>query len=77
MIRGGAYKPRTSPYDFQGLGLEGLKILSRVANETGLVGNYVKLLHRHISKKHLNILMSFKLALVICKTLNCSKKLVQ
>src|SRR5699024_11090157 len=27
LIRGGAFKPRTSPYDFQGLGLEGLKIL--------------------------------------------------
>ena len=40
MIRGGAYKPRTSPYDFQGLGLEGLKILKRVANETGLIGYY-------------------------------------
>ncbi|MFD1927088.1 bifunctional 3-deoxy-7-phosphoheptulonate synthase/chorismate mutase [Sporosarcina siberiensis] len=36
MLRGGAYKPRTSPYDFQGLGLEGLKILKRVADETGL-----------------------------------------
>ena len=36
MIRGGAYKPRTSPYDFQGLGLEGLQILKRVADETGL-----------------------------------------
>ncbi len=36
LLRGGAYKPRTSPYDFQGLGLEGLKILRRVANETGL-----------------------------------------
>lgn len=36
MLRGGAYKPRTSPYDFQGLGLEGLKILKRVSNETGL-----------------------------------------
>src|SRR5699024_9483522 len=31
-LRGGAYKPRTSPYDFQGLGLEGLKILRRVAD---------------------------------------------
>lgn len=31
-IRGGAYKPRTSPYDFQGLGKEGLRILRRVAN---------------------------------------------
>lgn len=33
MLRGGAYKPRTSPYDFQGLGLEGLQILKRVADE--------------------------------------------
>lgn len=33
LLRGGAYKPRTSPYDFQGLGVEGLKILKRVANE--------------------------------------------
>jgi len=36
MLRGGAYKPRTSPYSFQGLGLEGLQILSRVGKETGL-----------------------------------------
>ncbi|WP_077214270.1 bifunctional 3-deoxy-7-phosphoheptulonate synthase/chorismate mutase [Bacillus dakarensis] len=36
LLRGGAYKPRTSPYDFQGLGLEGLKILKRVADEYGL-----------------------------------------
>lgn len=36
MIRGGAYKPRTSPYDFQGLGLEGLKILKRIAQEYNL-----------------------------------------
>ncbi|MFY3792227.1 bifunctional 3-deoxy-7-phosphoheptulonate synthase/chorismate mutase [Ureibacillus sp. MALMAid1270] len=35
-IRGGAYKPRTSPYDFQGLGLDGLKILKRVSEECGL-----------------------------------------
>ncbi|WP_096202653.1 bifunctional 3-deoxy-7-phosphoheptulonate synthase/chorismate mutase [Bacillus sp. FJAT-45350] len=33
LLRGGAYKPRTSPYDFQGLGLEGLQILKRVAEE--------------------------------------------
>lgn len=33
LLRGGAYKPRTSPYDFQGLGIEGLKILKRVADE--------------------------------------------
>lgn len=36
MLRGGAYKPRTSPYDFQGLGLDGLKILKQVADEYGL-----------------------------------------
>ncbi|MDZ5472548.1 bifunctional 3-deoxy-7-phosphoheptulonate synthase/chorismate mutase [Bacillus sp. 31A1R] len=36
LLRGGAYKPRTSPYDFQGLGLEGLKILKRVADEYNL-----------------------------------------
>jgi 3-deoxy-7-phosphoheptulonate synthase len=36
LYRGGAYKPRTSPYSFQGLGPEGLRILSRVRAETGL-----------------------------------------
>jgi 3-deoxy-7-phosphoheptulonate synthase len=36
MLRGGAYKPRTSPYDFQGLGLEALKLLSEVREQTGL-----------------------------------------
>lgn len=36
MLRGGAFKPRTSPYSFQGLGEEGLKILARVREETGL-----------------------------------------
>jgi 3-deoxy-7-phosphoheptulonate synthase len=36
VLRGGAYKPRTSPYSFQGLGIEALKILARVRAETGL-----------------------------------------
>ena len=36
IFRGGAYKPRTSPYSFQGLGIEGLKILSRVRESTGM-----------------------------------------
>ena len=35
-MRGGAYKPRTSPYDFQGLGIEGLQILKKVSEEYGL-----------------------------------------
>ena len=36
LLRGGAFKPRTSPYSFQGLGLEGLDILCEVKQETGL-----------------------------------------
>ncbi len=37
VFRGGAFKPRTSPYSFQGLGEEGLKILQKVRKETGLL----------------------------------------
>lgn len=37
MLRGGVYKPRTSPYAFQGLGLEGLEILNKAKKETGLL----------------------------------------
>jgi 3-deoxy-7-phosphoheptulonate synthase len=36
MLRGGAYKPRTSPYEFQGLGIEALKILREARELTGL-----------------------------------------
>ena len=36
LLRGGAFKPRTSPYSFQGLGLEGLEILCAVKEEVGL-----------------------------------------
>lgn len=36
MLRGGAYKPRTSPYDFQGLGVEALEMLKAAREETGL-----------------------------------------
>jgi 3-deoxy-7-phosphoheptulonate synthase len=36
MLRGGAFKPRTSPHDFQGLGIEGLKILREAGRESGL-----------------------------------------
>lgn len=36
ILRGGAFKPRSSPYSFQGLGEEGLKILARAREETGL-----------------------------------------
>ncbi len=36
VLRGGVFKPRTSPYTFQGLGLEGLKMMRRVADEFGM-----------------------------------------
>jgi 3-deoxy-7-phosphoheptulonate synthase len=36
LLRGGAFKPRTSPYSFQGLGEEGLRLLARAREETGL-----------------------------------------
>lgn len=36
MLRGGAYKPRTSPYSFQGMGTEGLRLLQQAKAETGL-----------------------------------------
>ncbi|HMF77719.1 MAG TPA: 3-deoxy-7-phosphoheptulonate synthase [Bryobacteraceae bacterium] len=35
-LRGGAFKPRTSPYDFQGMELEGLKLLAKAKRETGI-----------------------------------------
>jgi len=37
VLRGGAYKPRTSPYSFQGLGEQGLRMLAEVREETGLL----------------------------------------
>jgi 3-deoxy-7-phosphoheptulonate synthase len=36
MLRGGAYKPRSSPYSFQGLGVEGLRLLQEAKDQTGL-----------------------------------------
>jgi 3-deoxy-7-phosphoheptulonate synthase len=36
ILRGGAFKPRSSPYSFQGMGEEGLKLLSMISKETGL-----------------------------------------
>jgi 3-deoxy-7-phosphoheptulonate synthase len=36
-LRGGAFKPRSSPYSFQGMGIEGLKLMREAADETGLL----------------------------------------
>ena len=40
MFRGGAYKPRTSPYAFQGLGVEGLRLLAEAKERTGLADRH-------------------------------------
>jgi 3-deoxy-7-phosphoheptulonate synthase len=47
ILRGGAYKPRTSPYEFQGLGKEGLRLLDLARQETGL-----KIITEVLSEQH-------------------------
>jgi 3-deoxy-7-phosphoheptulonate synthase len=47
ILRGGAFKPRTSPYEFQGLGKEGLRLLSLAKKETGL-----KIITEVLSERH-------------------------
>ena len=47
ILRGGAYKPRTSPYEFQGLGQEGLRLLAKAKEQTGL-----KIITELLSENH-------------------------
>jgi 3-deoxy-7-phosphoheptulonate synthase len=47
ILRGGAFKPRTSPYEFQGLGKEGLRLLALAKRETGL-----KIITEVLSERH-------------------------
>lgn len=56
-IRGGAFKPRTSPYDFQGLGEEGLKILKNTKDKYGLniVSEIVNPAHFEIADEYLDV----------------------
>lgn len=58
LIRGGAYKPRTSPYDFQGLGVEGLKILKRVADEydLGVISEIVSPADMEMAAEYLDVI---------------------
>lgn len=50
MLRGGAFKPRTSPYDFQGLGKKGLELLAEAKAETGL-----PIVTEIVSERHLEM----------------------
>jgi len=54
ILRGGAYKPRTSPYSFQGLGIEGLKILYQASRETGL-----KIVSEVVSTSDMEVVSSY------------------
>ena len=52
LLRGGAFKPRTSPYSFQGLGLDGLEILCRVLCDRGNDRTYRKTESSGWQKRH-------------------------
>lgn len=58
LMRGGAYKPRTSPYDFQGLGEEGLRLLKKVGQEFGLltISEIVNPAHIEMAEKYLDVI---------------------
>ena len=64
MLRGGAYKPRTSPYAFQGMGTAGIMAMVKARQETGL-----PIVSELMSAEHLDELILFRLVLVTCKTL--------
>ena len=58
LLRGGAFKPRTSPYSFQGLGADGLKLLHEAGEATGLV-TVTELIDQHdleVAMEHADIL---------------------
>ncbi|WP_282936243.1 bifunctional 3-deoxy-7-phosphoheptulonate synthase/chorismate mutase [Paenibacillus sp. RC67] len=58
VMRGGAFKPRTSPYDFQGLGFEGLNILKEVASEFGLktISEIVDPRHIELASEYIDVI---------------------
>src|SRR5438552_327311 len=54
ILRGGAFKPRTSPYEFQGLGHRGLKLLAKARKETGLA-----IITELLSEHHANLVAEY------------------
>jgi len=54
ILRGGAFKPRTSPYEFQGLGEKGLKLLAKAREETGLA-----IITELLSEAHAGLVASY------------------
>ncbi|MBX3732291.1 MAG: 3-deoxy-7-phosphoheptulonate synthase [Verrucomicrobiae bacterium] len=77
VLRGGAFKPRTSPYEFQGLGEKGLRLLSKARRETGLavVTELLSETHADLVAEHADILQigarnaqNFQLLIAAAKT---------
>ncbi|MBI4324814.1 MAG: 3-deoxy-7-phosphoheptulonate synthase [Chloroflexi bacterium] len=54
ILRGGAFKPRTSPYEFQGLGEKGLKLLDKARRETGLA-----VITELLSEEHIDLVAEY------------------
>jgi 3-deoxy-7-phosphoheptulonate synthase len=54
VLRGGAFKPRTSPYEFQGLGLKGLKLLAKARRQTGLA-----IITELLSEEHVDLVAEY------------------
>ncbi len=71
IIRGGAFKPRTSPYAFQGMGEEGLKIIRSVADNHGMAvtSEIMDASQLEMFMKYVDIF--FKSVQEICRTLTC------
>src|SRR6516162_5290242 len=77
ILRGGAFKPRTSPYEFQGLGEKGLKLLAKARRETGLavITELLSECHVDMVAEHADILQigtrnaqNFQLLIAAAKT---------
>jgi 3-deoxy-7-phosphoheptulonate synthase len=77
VLRGGAFKPRTSPYEFQGLGEKGLKLLAKARRETGLavITELLSECHVDMVAEHADILQigtrnaqNFQLLIAAAKT---------
>jgi len=74
ILRGGAFKPRTSPYSFQGLGEDGLKYLREAADATGLhvITELLDPRDVELVERYTDIIQS---GAATCRTSSCSKKL--
>jgi len=68
ILRGGAYKPRTSPYAFQGMGLDGLKMLREVADEHGMATVSEVMERSASSSRYCRTSTSFRSARGTCRT---------